>query len=46
MPPVEDAPGDGRYQAEWNSVDTPNTGTQIRVISYSAQGNFLQVDVK
>ena len=41
-----DAPADGRYQAEWNSVNTPNTGTQIRVVSFSAQGNFMQVDVK
>ena len=41
-----DAPDDGRYQAEWNSVIVPQTGTSIRVVSFSAQGNFLQVEVK
>ena len=29
----------------WGSVIVPNTGTRIRVVSYSAQGNFLQVTV-
>jgi immune inhibitor A len=28
------------------SVKTPNTGTQIRVVSVSAQGNFMQVEVR
>lgn len=29
----------------WFSVPTPNTGTTIRVLSISAQGNFMQVIV-
>jgi len=29
----------------WASVPVPNTGTTIRVVSYSSQGNFLQVTV-
>ena len=36
----------GRYQPGWNSVKVPKTGTQIRVKSTSAQGNFMQVEVK
>jgi immune inhibitor A len=28
------------------SVIVPNTGTQIRIIGFSAQGNFLQVEVR
>jgi len=35
----------GRYQPGWNSVNVPKTGTQIRVKSVSAQGNFMQVEV-
>ena len=27
-----DAPGDGRYQAAWNSVKNPHTGTKIRIL--------------
>jgi immune inhibitor A len=34
----------GRYQPGWNGVNTPNTGTTIRVKSVSSTG-FLQVDV-
>jgi immune inhibitor A len=30
----------------WGSVIVPNTGTQVRVISYSALGNFLQIQVR
>jgi immune inhibitor A len=41
-----DAADDGRYQAEWASVNTPNTGTQIKILNVSAQGNFMQVEVK
>ncbi len=29
----------------WASVPVPNTGTKIRVVSISAQGNFMQVHV-
>src|SRR6266508_1133931 len=29
----------------WSSVPVPATGTTIRVVSYSSQGNFLQVTV-
>ncbi len=30
----------------WGSVINPNTGTSIRVVSVSAQGNFMQVQVR
>ncbi len=30
----------------WGSVINPNTGTQIRIQSISAQGNFMQVQVR
>lgn len=40
-----DAPGGGRYQSEWASVNVPNTGTTIRVVSISARGTFMQVSV-
>jgi immune inhibitor A len=30
----------------WGSVINPNTGTQIRIQSVSAQGNFMQVEVR
>jgi len=30
----------------WGSVIVPNTGTQIRIKSISAQGNFMQVEVR
>jgi len=39
-----DAPGGGRYQASWNSVDNPHTGTQIRITSVTP-GGFMQVQV-
>lgn len=46
---VNGDPGDnganGRYQSEWNSVIVPHTGTTIRVVSFSAQGNFMEVNV-
>jgi len=29
----------------WGSVITPNTGTTIRIVNYSAKGNFLQIVV-
>ena len=29
----------------WASVPVPHTGTTIRVVSVSAQGNFMQVHV-
>jgi immune inhibitor A len=34
-----DAPGTSRYQAEWNSVDVPDTGTVIKVQGLSGQGD-------
>jgi immune inhibitor A len=40
-----DAPANGRYQAEWNSVKVPNTGTTMRVTSVTP-GGFMQVQVK
>ena len=39
-----DAPGNTRYQAEWNSVKVPNTGTTMRVTSVTP-GGFMQVHV-
>jgi immune inhibitor A len=33
-----DAPGNTRYQSEWNSVNVPNTGTRIQVKSISSTG--------
>ena len=39
-----DAPANGRYQAEWNSVKVPNTGTSMRVTSVTP-GGFMQVQV-
>ena len=40
-----DNPTGGRYQAEWNSVIVPHTGTTIRVINMSAHGTFMQIQV-
>jgi immune inhibitor A len=40
-----DAPANGRYQSEWASVNVPNTGTIIKVVSVSGQGSFMQVIV-
>jgi immune inhibitor A len=40
-----DAPGNGRYQSEWNSVNVPHTGTSIRVVSVGTQGSFMQINV-
>jgi immune inhibitor A len=39
-----DAPGNTRYQSEWNSVNTPKTGTQIRLKTLTP-GGFAQVEV-
>lgn len=33
----------GRYQPGWYGVDVPKTGTTIRVVSSSMQGNSLNV---
>ena len=41
-----DAPADGRYQSEWNSVNVPQTGTTIEVVSVGGKGSFMQVHVK
>jgi immune inhibitor A len=40
-----DDPDGGRYQSEWSSVNVPKTGTTIRVVSFSAQGQFVQLDI-
>ncbi|HET6380523.1 MAG TPA: immune inhibitor A domain-containing protein [candidate division Zixibacteria bacterium] len=40
-----DAPGNGRYQSEWSSVDLPGYGVTLRVVSVSAQGGFMQVNL-
>jgi len=40
-----DNPSGGRYQASWNSVNVPHTGTSIRVVSVGAQGSFMQIAV-
>ena len=40
-----DAPDDGRYQAEWSSVNNPHTGTVIKVASVSSQNQFMQIIV-
>ena len=39
-----DAPSNGRYQAEWNSVDVPDTGTVVRVKAISNTG-ILTLDL-
>jgi immune inhibitor A len=39
-----DAPDNLRYQAEWNSVNVPNTGTMVRVKSISSSGTMV-IDV-
>jgi len=39
-----DAPGGGRYQASWSSVNNPHTGTSIRIKSLTP-GGFMQVEV-
>ena len=41
-----DAPGGGRYQIAWNSVNVPKTGTSIRVVGTSTQGSFMDVLVQ
>jgi immune inhibitor A len=40
-----DAPNNGRYQSEWNSVNVPHTGTSIRVVSVGLQGSFMQIQI-
>ena len=40
-----DNPSGGRYQSEWNSVNVPKTGTQIRVKS-ETPGGFTQIEVR
>jgi len=38
-----DAPADGRYQAEWNSVNHPHTGTVVRIVSDSPMRVVLRL---
>jgi immune inhibitor A len=40
-----DAPGTGRYQSEWNSVNVPKPGTQIRIQS-ETKGGFTHIEVR
>ena len=35
-----DAPANGRYQAEWNSVITPHTGTTISIQTIDGSGKM------
>jgi len=37
--------GDGRWLASWNSVNNPHTGTIIKVVSVSAQGSFMEINL-
>ena len=39
-----DAPGDGRYQAAWNSVKNPHTGTKIKILRI--YHNDLLMDIR
>jgi immune inhibitor A len=39
-----DAPDYGRYQAEWNSVNVPKTGTVLRLQSIGRTGTMV-VDI-
>jgi len=36
-----DAPANGRYQSEWNSVNNPHTGTVVRLKSISSTGEMV-----
>jgi len=40
-----DAPGDGRYQAAWNSVKNPHTGTKIRILDIYHNGMLMDIRV-
>ena len=40
-----DAPGDGRYQAAWNSVKNPHTGTRIKILSIYHNGLLMDIRV-
>jgi immune inhibitor A len=35
----------GRYQPGWASVDVPNTGTRVKVVSISGNKAFMTVKV-
>jgi immune inhibitor A len=39
-----DAPANGRYQAEWNSVKVPHTGTQFRITELTSQKVVIQLN--
>ncbi len=39
------APGEQPEANGWAGVQVPSTGTTIRVVSVSAQGGFMQVQV-
>jgi immune inhibitor A len=40
-----DAPADGRYQAEWNSVIIPNTGFDFRIMKLTARKVVLRINL-
>ena len=40
-----DAPHDGRYQAAWNSVKNPHTGTKIKILDIYHQGLLMDIRV-
>jgi immune inhibitor A len=40
-----DAPGDGRYQAAWNSVKNPHTGTIIKILRIYHNDELMDIRV-
>ena len=40
-----DAPADGRFQAAWNSVKNPHTGTRIKILAIYHQGLLMDIRV-
>ncbi len=45
MPVFDDRNTFWYSQTKLSGVDVPKTGTQIQVVSVSAQGNFMQIQV-
>jgi hypothetical protein len=39
-----DAAGDGRYQAEWNSVNVPTHGVRVKIVSQSPLRMVLKLN--
>jgi len=44
---VNGDPGDAssHFVSSWNSVNNPHTGTTVRIVSVSAQGSFMQIQI-